>query len=86
VRADKHNDWARLTVQDQGIGIPATAISHLFERFYRVESSGNRPISGMGIGLYVVKEILAQHNGTITVESSEGQGSTFTVLLPLSGS
>lgn len=83
-RVDQHDNWARLTVQDQGIGIPAAAIPHLFERFYRVESSGNRPVSGMGIGLYVVKEILAQHDGTITIASSEGQGSTFTVLLPLS--
>ncbi|NJN17386.1 MAG: PAS domain S-box protein [Oscillochloris sp.] len=68
-----------VAVSDGGIGIPAEAVPHLFEQFYRVQNSGR---SGMGIGLYTVREILNLHGGTITVESEEGRGSTFTVCLP----
>ena len=55
---------------------------HLFKRFYRVSQSA-ASISGSGIGLYVVKEIVSRHGGTIQVRSTEGAGSTFTVELPL---
>ena len=73
---------ACVAVTDQGVGIPAAALPHLFERFYRVSSSAEG-IEGFGIGLYVAKEIVTQHAGTIRVESAEGQGSTFIVCLPL---
>jgi len=75
----------RLTVRDEGIGIPPAAISQLFQRFFRVAEADTRHISGMGIGLYVVKEIVGLHGGTVAVESAEGRGSTFTISLPRDG-
>lgn len=83
VRVERLEDQACITIKDQGIGIPAAALPQLFNRFYRVSNAAERKIGGLGIGLYVVKEILTQHNGTITVESTEGKGSTFSVRLPL---
>ena len=73
----------RIAVQDSGIGVPNAALPQLFERFYRAKNVDPGKISGLGIGLYVVKEIVELHGGTVTVESSEGEGSTFTVVLPL---
>lgn len=72
-----------IAVQDQGIGIPAAALPHLFERFYRVVDDARQFISGMGIGLFVVHEIVTLHGGTVTVTSTEGVGSTFTLCLPI---
>ena len=74
---------ARVTVQDHGIGIAAAALPNLFQRFYRAPDTGAHGIAGFGIGLYVVKEILARHGGTISVASTEGVGTTFTFTLPL---
>jgi PAS domain S-box-containing protein len=74
---------ARLVVRDQGIGIPADALLHLFERFYRAPNAREQRIGGMGVGLYVVKEIVTLHGGTVEVESVEGSGTTFTIELPL---
>jgi len=71
-----------LSVRDYGIGIPEAALPHLFERFYRVQQGQANVIAGMGIGLAVVNEIVTLHGGTITVESTEGEGSTFTMCLP----
>jgi signal transduction histidine kinase len=70
-------------VSDEGIGIPQAAQAHLFQQFYRAPNVEEGHIQGMGIGLYVVKEIVALHSGEITVMSQEGEGSTFTVSLPL---
>lgn len=72
-----------IAIQDQGIGIPQNAIPHLFNRFYRVASDRQHMIVGSGIGLYVVKEIIIAHHGSITVESSEGAGTTFRIRLPM---
>ncbi|HWQ12291.1 MAG TPA: ATP-binding protein [Roseiflexaceae bacterium] len=83
VQVDEERAMARVRVTDEGIGIPAADLPHLFERFYRVSSAEAQQISGTGIGLYVVKEIVTLHGGEVTVESVEGQGSTFTVWLPL---
>lgn len=74
---------AWLSVRDWGLGMSAASLPHLFERFYRVPESAARFVSGMGIGLSVVNEIVTLHGGTINVESTEGVGSTFTVWLPL---
>lgn len=79
--ADEAN--AYLCVQDPGIGIPAEALPHLFDRFYRASNAQSERISGMGIGLSVVHDVVALHGGDITVESTEGEGSTFTIRLPL---
>ena len=83
VAAGKDADTAWISISDQGIGIPADAITHLFERFYRATNADPQRISGLGIGLYVVREIVRLHGGEITIHSVEGAGSTFTVLLPL---
>jgi signal transduction histidine kinase len=84
VRVEQHRNQARLLVTDVGIGIPKHDQAHLFQRFYRASNADRQYMSGMGIGLYVVKEIMTLHRGTIGVESCEGAGSTFTVSLPLS--
>lgn len=73
---------ASLAVRDHGIGIPADALPNLFQRFYRAENSATQNISGLGVGLYVVKEIVELHGGTVEVQSTEGAGSVFTVCLP----
>jgi two-component system sensor histidine kinase BaeS len=65
------------------MGIPAEDIPHLFERFYRASNIDEGRITGMGIGLYIVKEIVTLHGGSVEVESALGKGSTFTVCLPL---
>lgn len=71
-----------IVVRDQGIGIPPAALPQLFQRFYRAENAETRQISGTGIGLYVVKEVIALHGGSVAAASDEGQGSHFTVCLP----
>ncbi|MDQ2809649.1 MAG: ATP-binding protein [Chloroflexota bacterium] len=76
-------EQACLTVQDSGIGIPSTALPDLFTRFYRAANASDAQIAGLGIGLYVVKEIVTLHGGTVAVTSTEGQGSRFTLCFPL---
>jgi signal transduction histidine kinase len=83
VRVEQRSDTACLEVRDQGIGIPPNELPHLFERFYRATNADPGQISGLGIGLFVVHEIVTRHGGTLHVQSEEGQGSTFTVCLPL---
>jgi PAS domain S-box-containing protein len=83
VRLDAQNGQASVSVIDEGIGIPASALPHLFERFFRVDSDATRHIEGSGLGLYVVKEIIALHGGDVSVASEVGKGSVFTVRLPL---
>lgn len=76
-------DEAILSVTDQGIGIPADDLPYLFQRGFRAANAEARHIAGIGFGLFVVREIVESHGGTIEVQSVEGQGSTFTVRLPL---
>ncbi|HYX18132.1 MAG TPA: ATP-binding protein [Nostoc sp.] len=71
-----------LIVRDTGTGIPADEVPRLFERFYRVKGVKGRTFEGTGIGLSLVQELVQMHGGTITVDSTFGQGSTFTVQLP----
>ncbi len=73
-----------IEVQDTGYGIPAAAQAKLFQRFFRVKAPGTENIPGTGLGLSLVKAIVEQHDGRVTVESVERQGSTFRVWLPFS--
>lgn len=80
---ESRGSQALITVSDRGIGIPQDALPNLFQRFYRVESAASQHMSGIGVGLYVVHEIVKLHGGSVYVESTEGQGSSFVVMLPL---
>ena len=79
---DTQESQAIVTVADTGIGIPAAEMPRLFERFHRIETSRARSTEGSGIGLALVKELVGLHGGTITADSREGAGSSFTVRLP----
>ncbi|GHO80125.1 hypothetical protein KSD_78960 [Ktedonobacter sp. SOSP1-85] len=72
-----------LSVHDQGIGIPQEQHEKIFERFYRAVAPHQRAFPGLGMGLYIVAEIVKYHGGSITMESEMGKGSTFQVTLPL---
>ncbi len=78
----KHKKEITISVQDFGIGIPEESLDHIFSRFYRVEGLKHE-MSGLGIGLYITKEIIDKHNGRIWAESALGKGSTFFITLPI---
>lgn len=87
VGAAKHDDQIRITVRDRGEGIPAENLSRIFERFYRADSSRARGAdrdNGSGLGLSIVKAIVEAHNGTVSVKSAAGEGTEFTLTLPIS--
>ncbi|KAF0491698.1 cell wall metabolism sensor histidine kinase WalK [Pediococcus acidilactici] len=71
-----------MSITDQGLGIPKEAISHVFDRFYRVDKARSRAQGGTGLGLAISKEVVQMHGGRIWVESREGEGSTFYISLP----
>jgi heavy metal sensor kinase len=77
------NGHAVLEVSDTGIGIPAEAVPHVFERFYRVDQARSREPDGAGLGLAIVKSICSAHGGTVDLQSVVGSGSRFRVTLPL---
>ena len=81
-------EWqeARISIRDQGIGIPQAEQAQLFGRFVRASNSQPQGISGTGLGLYLCRELVSQHGGDIWFESTEGTGSTFFLRLPLSQS
>jgi two-component system sensor histidine kinase SenX3 len=72
-----------ISVTDQGIGIPERDLERIFERFYRVDPARSRATGGTGLGLAIVKHVMAAHGGRVTVRSVEGEGSTFTLWIPL---
>jgi two-component system, OmpR family, phosphate regulon sensor histidine kinase PhoR len=84
VSAGREGDWAVLVVRDTGIGIPSKDQGRVFERFYRVDRARSRETGGTGLGLSIVKHVAENHGGTVSVESALGEGSTFTVRLPIS--
>lgn len=75
-------DHIMVSVKDSGIGIPEEHLPRIFERFYRVDKARSRELGGTGLGLAIVKHVMNLHNGTVAVESREGQGSTFTLIFP----
>jgi signal transduction histidine kinase len=80
--ADKSGDQVVLKVQDTGMGIAEKNLANVFSRFWQADDSSRRKYQGVGIGLALVKELTEVHEGTVTVESQEGKGTTFTVKLP----
>ena len=74
---------AIVKINDQGRGIPPEDLDHIFERFYRVDKTHSRRLGGAGLGLSIVKTIITKHDGTIEVSSKLGEGTTFTVTLPV---
>jgi signal transduction histidine kinase len=74
--------WAVLTISDEGLGIPPADLPHVFTRFTRGSNVQGR-MQGTGIGLAGVRLLIEQHGGTVLAESVEGEGSTFTIRLPL---
>ncbi len=83
ITVTKQNSNVKISVADQGTGIPEEHLSRLFERFYRVDKARSRQLGGTGLGLSIVKHIALAHKGTITVSSEINKGSIFSLILPL---
>lgn len=94
IKYNKEEGWVHISlnsdhkyfyvkVEDSGIGIPEEAQEHIFERFYRVDKSHSREIGGTGLGLAITRNAILMHRGAIRVYSKEGEGTTFTVRIPL---
>jgi len=82
VGRDTEEGWIRLEVVDNGVGIPAENLPHIFDRFYRVRNAQTNYTQGLGLGLSFVAWIVSAHDGVIHVESKPGEGSRFIVRLP----
>jgi signal transduction histidine kinase len=85
VRVTRSEGNATIAITDRGIGIPPAELGTVFSRFGRASNARRKGISGSGVGLYVSRKIVEVHGGSIAVQSAEGEGSTFTVTLPLAG-
>lgn len=94
IKYNKEHGWVKVTldadhqffafeVSDSGIGIPEDSLAQIYERFYRVDKSHSREIGGTGLGLAITRSAVLLHRGSITVTSTEGQGTTFKVKIPL---
>jgi signal transduction histidine kinase len=83
LRAERTDGFVRVVVADSGIGIPQDAMPHLFEEFFRAPNAKKTAQTGTGLGLAIVKDLVERYDGTIEVQSVEGQGTTFTLTLPL---
>lgn len=83
VELDADHQYFTFRVSDSGVGIPEDALAHIYDRFYRVDKSHSREIGGTGLGLAITKSAVLVHRGIITVTSKEGQGSSFSVRIPL---
>lgn len=83
VELDADHQYFTFKVSDSGLGIPEDDLGHIYERFYRVDKSRSREIGGTGLGLAITKSAVLMHRGSITVSSVEGEGSSFTVKIPL---
>lgn len=83
VELDADHQYFTFRVSDSGIGIPEDSLPHIYERFFRVDKSHSRQIGGTGLGLAITKNAVLMHRGSITVTSVEGEGTSFTVKIPL---
>ena len=80
---DADHQYFTLEVSDSGMGIPEESLAHIYERFYRVDKSHSREIGGTGLGLAITKNAVLMHRGSITVTSTEKEGTCFVVKIPL---
>ena len=83
VQAHCEKNLVIISVEDNGIGIPAPDIARIFERFYRVDKARSRQMGGTGLGLAIAKEIAILHGGDITVKSKLGKGTNISIILPI---
>ena len=83
VTLDADHQFFIVQVEDSGVGIPEDELEHIYERFYRVDKSRSREIGGTGLGLAITKSAILMHRGSIKVSSLEGEGTDFTVKIPL---
>lgn len=83
VKLDADHQYFTVEVADSGIGIPEDSLEHIYERFYRVDKSRSKEIGGTGLGLAITRSAILMHRGSIKVESIEGEGTTFTIRIPL---
>ena len=82
VSATQADGEIRISVADTGVGIPTRDLERIFERFYRVDHGRSRSTGGTGLGLSIVRHVASNHQGRVEVDSREGEGSTFTLVLP----
>ena len=78
-----HLDYVQIDISDTGIGIPADELGSVFEEFFRASNAKSLEKDGTGLGLSIVKQIIERHGGEIAVQSQQGQGTKFTVSLPM---
>ena len=83
VTLNADHQYFYLKVEDSGIGIPEESLDHIYERFYRVDKSHSREIGGTGLGLAITRNAVLMHRGAIKAYSTEGEGTIFTVRIPL---
>lgn len=83
ITSEENNGFINIQIADQGAGIPAEEMPHIFMKFFRSKTAKNSPVKGSGLGLYLAKYFIELHQGRIGVESVVGQGSTFTIELPI---
>jgi two-component system phosphate regulon sensor histidine kinase PhoR len=85
LEAKVQDDYVQIDISDTGIGIPAEELPNIFDEFFRASNAKKKEKEGTGLGLSIVKQIVERHDGKISVQSQEGQGTTFTVTLPRDG-
>ena len=83
VTLDADHKYFYVKVADSGIGIPEDSVDHIFERFFRVDKARSREVGGTGLGLSITKNVIQMHHGVIDVESTQGEGTTFSMRIPL---
>lgn len=83
VRVGREGDWAVVAVSDYGIGIPSEELGRVFDLYFRASNASDRSYDGLGLGLYIGREIVERHGGELRVASREGEGSTFSFTLPM---
>jgi len=83
VHLQQDGNCISIAVRDEGIGIPAETLPHIFDRFYHQDQTGDQLFEGFGIGLAITRQVIEQHKGKLEVESTPGRGSTFTMKLNL---